>query len=524
MLIQDSRSTSYVVIVECGVSASDVGGQMVRRHAGIDDFVRRRIALAVEPRASSRWQCARATAAGDWPRGKLATFLAIAVALQWMTIWNLDLAAQQQLEMLRIEAGQLGQSVAPPPVADRDNAAIFYEQAAEAMGPDGSWPKAFADFASDWTVPHVGSSEPLSPQLRQVLHDWGRVAALLHEAASKPGYYVDREYYRPAMTIVVSDQQKIRCMASVLALDGQEKAATGDMRGAIQDINTRLVMARHVAAEPFLVAMLISVILERNALSTLQGLLQAHQVPAADLATLRIENGPSYRKLLERALRFGNAVLLTAFYEVGEGQLSKILYHTSSDGQQPPGNHAVLDAVFAPVYRVFLLPGEIEAYRRLSREMHEAAGKPYGKAKPLWGKCETEARWDGGVVLNLFAWAASSFDQAATQADATRQTARLGVAAYLYREKNGHFPAKLSDLAPKFILSLPADPFDGKPMKFKRTPHGIVIYSVGPDMIDTTAGRRSTGKHERGTSRSRCPARSHEVFQPPGSSPSGSFP
>ncbi len=63
------------------------------------------------------------TAAGDWPRGKLAIFLAIAIALHLMTFWNLDLAARQQLETLRVEAGQLGQSVAPPPVADHDNAA-----------------------------------------------------------------------------------------------------------------------------------------------------------------------------------------------------------------------------------------------------------------------------------------------------------------------------------------------------------------------------------------------------------------
>ena len=80
-------------------------------------------------------------AAANWPHGKLAMFLAMAIALHLITIWNLDLAAREQLETLRVEAGQLGQSVAPPPVADRDNAAILYEQASEAMGPECAGPR-----------------------------------------------------------------------------------------------------------------------------------------------------------------------------------------------------------------------------------------------------------------------------------------------------------------------------------------------------------------------------------------------
>jgi hypothetical protein len=31
---------------------------------------------------------------------------------------------------------------------------------------------------------------------------------------------------------------------------------------------------------------------------------------------------------------------------------------------------------------------------------------------------------------------------------------------------------------------LPVDPFDGKPLRSKRLPDGIVVYSVGPDGVD----------------------------------------
>jgi len=412
-------------------------------------------------------------------------FLAIAVALHLITIWNLDLAARQQLETLRVEAGQLGQSVAPPAVLDRDNAAILYEQASEAMGPEENWPKAFTEWANPWKNHGPGSDEPLSPQFRQVVHDWRSVVALLHEAASKPGFYVDRKYYRPTIFVQWSDLEKMLYMAGLLALDGQDKAATRDIRGAIQDINTRLAMARHAATEPLLTALPVSAALQNNALGTLQGLLQHKKVSAADLATLRIENGPSYRKLLERALRMEEAMRLMTFYEVDTGQiqLSRLLYDVSHvAGQDPPADHP-MDSVFASIHRVFLLPGELDVSRRLSREMRDAARKPYGEAKQLWLECRNQAQFHGGAYLNLV-FIPTSADYGTTRADATRQTARLGVAAYLYRERNGHFPEKLSDLTPDFVPSLPTDPFDGKPMKLKRTDRGIVVYSVGPDMVD----------------------------------------
>ncbi len=37
---------------------------------------------------------------------------------------------------------------------------------------------------------------------------------------------------------------------------------------------------------------------------------------------------------------------------------------------------------------------------------------------------------------------------------------------------------------PEFITAVPLDPFDGKPLRLKQTDHGLIVYSIGPDMID----------------------------------------
>lgn len=48
----------------------------------------------------------------------------------------------------------------------------------------------------------------------------------------------------------------------------------------------------------------------------------------------------------------------------------------------------------------------------------------------------------------------------------------------------GALPEKLDELTPRFVPAVRVDPFDSKPLRYKRLPHGYVVYSVGPDQHD----------------------------------------
>ena len=54
----------------------------------------------------------------------------------------------------------------------------------------------------------------------------------------------------------------------------------------------------------------------------------------------------------------------------------------------------------------------------------------------------------------------------------------------LYEAETGRFPAKLADLAPKYVKALPKDRFSGKPLVYKREGKGCIVYSVGVNLID----------------------------------------
>jgi hypothetical protein len=53
-----------------------------------------------------------------------------------------------------------------------------------------------------------------------------------------------------------------------------------------------------------------------------------------------------------------------------------------------------------------------------------------------------------------------------------------------YRLANGRWPEALEQLLPQFLPELPVDPYDRKPLRFKRLDDGVLIYSLGPDGKD----------------------------------------
>jgi hypothetical protein len=72
---------------------------------------------------------------------------------------------------------------------------------------------------------------------------------------------------------------------------------------------------------------------------------------------------------------------------------------------------------------------------------------------------------------------------------------RLGwtaVALEQFRAGHGYqYPATLSELAPEYLSAIPADPFDGQPLRYEKKGGGYALYSIGPDLKDDSGGRRN---------------------------------
>src|SRR6185437_6519924 len=61
---------------------------------------------------------------------------------------------------------------------------------------------------------------------------------------------------------------------------------------------------------------------------------------------------------------------------------------------------------------------------------------------------------------------------------------QLAFALAAFRADNNHYPAKLDDLAPKYVAKVPLDIFSNMPLKYKPSDKGYLLYSVGPNGKD----------------------------------------
>ena len=70
------------------------------------------------------------------------------------------------------------------------------------------------------------------------------------------------------------------------------------------------------------------------------------------------------------------------------------------------------------------------------------------------------------------------------------EVAKTLLAVERYRLAHASLPETLDRLVPDYLAAVPADPFDGAPLRYQRVDRGFLVYSVGED------GRDDGGKQE----------------------------
>ena len=88
--------------------------------------------------------------------------------------------------------------------------------------------------------------------------------------------------------------------------------------------------------------------------------------------------------------------------------------------------------------------------------------------------------------------------QAVTAEDVARQRMRnlqVALALAAFRHEQGRFPQELRELSPRYLEDIPPDWFSGRPLLYKPSAAGYVLYSVGPNAVDD-GGRDRTADPE----------------------------
>ena len=105
-----------------------------------------------------------------------------------------------------------------------------------------------------------------------------------------------------------------------------------------------------------------------------------------------------------------------------------------------------------------------------------------------------ERRWAGHQKFPLSPWSLWSWWQARGSrrgVEEKHEFAAAGlrlliveIALRCYESEEGHSPARLEGLVPKYLQRIPSDPFGGSPLIYRQQGTNHLLYSVGPDRVD----------------------------------------
>lgn len=90
----------------------------------------------------------------------------------------------------------------------------------------------------------------------------------------------------------------------------------------------------------------------------------------------------------------------------------------------------------------------------------------------------------GEVLLTIPYPAIYRVVEISTRRDVSSRAMQLSLALQAYFVEHQHLPESLVELVPDYLPSIPADPYDGQPMRYSK--ERAIVYSVGDDFIDSS--------------------------------------
>jgi hypothetical protein len=288
------------------------------------------------------------------------------------------------------------------------------------------------------------------------------------------------KYTPDFISINLDPLQRCRGVMKMLHDDAMLRAEEGDAAGALESCQGILVTARAIGDEPYLIAVLIRIAGEAIAVGALERTLaQSEAAPAAQLKAIQeLLQKEIAAPILAQAMRGERGGFDGMIAEMQKGNIKM-----SAFAGGPRGGRN-LEEWFIDTFPGVVLNGRSE-YLRLMTQAVNAAKLPPEQQGKAFKEVEQASRNSSAIVVKLLMPALTKVSEANRRSRANLRCALVGVAAERYRLAHDQWPASLDELVKKdLIVSVPLDPYDGQPLRYKLRPDGAVIYSVGVDGVD----------------------------------------
>jgi hypothetical protein len=281
------------------------------------------------------------------------------------------------------------------------------------------------------------------------------------------------------MSTPLSHLQTIQPVRRLLSLDALLRAQEGDIEGALASCHAGFNYARSVGDEPFLFSQYIRMGGHSTALQSLERILAQGAPAEASLARLqRLLEDEATQPLQLRAARAERAGFHRFFEVIKAHDFNRKTYSVINhfglsdsisdaiDIAQARTSHALYLRYFSEIVEITKLPTEQQKarFQQLKRPPRESS--PFLVLNFL----DSTKDWNlGSQFLSGLA---------------RPRCAAVALALERYRLDKHRWPETLADLVPEYLREVPADPFDGAPVRYRRLPDGVVVYTLDPDGND----------------------------------------
>jgi hypothetical protein len=366
----------------------------------------------------------------------------------------------------------------PPPV---ENSALVIERMA------GALPKGYSAEALDEKLQGVAPAARLDDGRRRLLaDDLAAIEPALAEGrrmAAMPQGRHAIDYSSGPLLLRLPRLDDVRLAAALLRLDAWISAEKSDPKQALLSCRAALNAARSVADEPFLHVQLARCSEVGRTLAAVERVLALTEPADADLAELqalvaREERHPTARVCARGACGELHAAFLWLEQNPPTAQGFKDLFNMKDgfdDWRDNVFGVSVADLRHQHAVTLELLADFVEI-PRLPPHEQPAAETAYG------GKYRRAA--DRHRFVGLLMPGAAGLNAPCRRKLGKARAMLALLAVERYRLRHGGWPARLADVPKDLLDDVPLDPYDGKPVRYRRTADGVVVYVVGADGKD----------------------------------------
>jgi hypothetical protein len=395
----------------------------------------------------------------------------------------------------RLEDLEASRAVYP----DEDNGILVVEAAAKLL--PKPWP--------DWQVPDAGNDRQYYGEVQQAITtslydltpgyqlDTGQVEALraeLKRAAS--AIQKARELTRIAhgrkvlawtpevFSTLTPHVDDARAVAQLLTYASLLNSQDGDIDGSLADCIAAWHASRAIGDEPMGTSQGIRASCRRLALRGLERALGLGEASSKSLLDAQnAVEADAEENLFLHVARAERAIINEMMERIEDGRIVPATTVASFANATVHGR-----GLFSSDERdmVVLLSTPKLQHAAMLRQLTRMV--EIAKLSPETRRSATKEMQTGGMNLPILSGvlmpAVWKMEPVFARSSAEARCAIAMLAAERYRRKHGKLPGSLDALVPNYISSVPLDPFDAKPLRYRQFDRGIIIYSIDVDEVD----------------------------------------